>query len=162
MHVFMFVLGWLMLTAALLCLGWQIWCAGRWLYRWLHPWNEAVDAKAREYLVKPHPLWTGGSLPRWGELKGKTIEIQELSSPTTAATPTLAAGRPPTTARATKALSSDAQGVGSIIPPIPLSWRLGQPTTPTIPAGQHSPFAVMQDVLPDGEKTPVSDAPETG
>jgi len=42
---------------AYLCLVWQIWCAGRWLYRWLHPWNEAVDARAREYLVKPHPLW---------------------------------------------------------------------------------------------------------
>ena len=72
--------------AAYLSLAWHLYCAGRWLYRWLHPWNEEVDARAREYLVKPHPLWTGGSLPRWGELKGKAIEIQELSSPTTAAT----------------------------------------------------------------------------
>jgi len=43
--------------AAYLSLGWQIWCVGRWLYRWLHPWNEEVDARARAYLREPCKLW---------------------------------------------------------------------------------------------------------
>jgi len=85
MHILLFTIGWLALTAALVSLAWHLLCAGRWLYRWLHPWNEEVDARAREYLVKPHPLWTGGPLPRRGELKGKMIETQELSAPTTVA-----------------------------------------------------------------------------
>jgi len=90
MHIFMFVLGWLTLTAALLCLAWQTWCAGRWLYRWLHPWNEAVDARFKAYQhYKPHPLWP--------EREGRTLEIPTYPSlnrspyPTTAAMPTISA-----------------------------------------------------------------------
>ena len=143
MHVFMFVLGWLMLTAALLCLGWQIWCAGRWLYRWLHPWNEAVDAKAREYLVKPCKLWP----PGLGLEAQRTVE---------------APGKRPTTARATRIARSDALEPEPMTAPILPFSPSARRTTWTRPAGQHSPFAVRQDVSPDGEKTPVSDAPETG
>ena len=125
--------------AAYLSLGWHLYCAGRWLYRWLHPWNEEVDARAREYLVKPHPLW----------------EMDRSFGP-------LAPGKRPTTARATTLSNLDAQEADCTIPPIPLSWPSGRRTTWTRPAGQHSPFAVRQDVSPDGERTPVSDAPETG
>jgi len=74
--------------AAYLSLGWVIWCAGRWLYRWLHPWNEAVDARAREYLIKPHPLWTG---PIHRGLQREDLIHLGPSSPTTAATPTISA-----------------------------------------------------------------------
>jgi len=125
--------------AAYLSLGWHLYCAGRWLYRWLHPWNEEVDARAREYLVKPHPLW----------------EMDRSFGP-------LAPGKRPTTARVTRASSWAVQEAARMSVPILPFSRSVPLTTPTIPAGQHSPFAVRQDVSPDGEKTPVSDAPETG
>jgi hypothetical protein len=71
--------------AAYLSLGWQIWCAGRWLYRWLHPWNEEVDARAQEYLIKPHPLWETEAGQEW------LRRVTTWPSPTTAATPTISA-----------------------------------------------------------------------
>ena len=48
--------------AAYLSLAWQIWCAGRWLYRnvyLMHPTYGEADRYARKYLIKPppHPLW---------------------------------------------------------------------------------------------------------
>jgi len=113
--------------------AWLLFFAGRWLYRWLHPWNEEVDARARAYLREPCKLW-------------------EEAAP----------GKRPTTTRATTLSNLDAQEADCTIPPIPLSWPSGRRTTWTRPAGQHSPFAVRQDVSPDGERTPVSDAPETG
>ena len=132
--------------------AWLLYFAGWWLYRWLHPWNEAVDARAQEYLIKPHPLWETEAGQEW------LRRVTTWPSPTTAATPTLAAGRPPTTARAIKAPSSDALEAEPTIAPILPFSRSAPLTMPIIPAGQHSPFAVRQDVLPDGEKTPVSDA----
>jgi hypothetical protein len=71
--------------AAYLSLGWVIWCAGRWLYRWLHPWNAEVDARARAYLIKPHPLWTGPP-PSLVERKGGWEKPRASWLPTTAAT----------------------------------------------------------------------------
>ena len=37
--------------------AWLLFFAGRWLYRWLHPWNAEVDARARAYLREPCKLW---------------------------------------------------------------------------------------------------------
>ena len=73
--------------AAYLSLGWVIWCAGRWLYRWLHPWNAEVDARAREYLVKPHPLWTWGGRPEYDPRMSQEDILKVRSPyPTTVAT----------------------------------------------------------------------------
>ena len=152
MHVFMFVLGWLTLTAALLCLAWQTWCVGRWLYRnvyLMHPTYGEADRYARKYLIKPCKLWEETPPLMWeGRLAG--VRFHE--------TPLVKIGRPHTTARATKASSWAVQEAARMSVPILPFSRSAPLTTPTIPAGQHSPFAVRQDVLPDGEKTPVSDA----
>jgi len=65
--------------------AWLLFFAGRWLYRWLHPWNAEVDARFKAYQhYKPHPLWP--------EREGGTLEIPTYptlnrpGSPTTAAT----------------------------------------------------------------------------
>ena len=159
MHIFLFTILWLVLTAALLSLAWHLFCAGRWLYRWLRPWNEAVDARAREYLVKPHPLWTedtamaqrreawamgspGGSCLK----EGKTVVLPPET------------GKRRITVAHIKADSSDALGADSMMGPPPLSWPSARNIMPTSPAGQQSPSADQQGVSTGGDPTPAQDA----
>ena len=122
--------------AAYLSLGWVIWCAGRWLYRnvyLMHPTYGEADRYARKYLIKPHPLWEAKEAADW-------------------------AGKRPTTASHTKGGSLVAQKVDCTIAPILPFSRSAPLTTPTIPAGQHSPFAVRQDVSPPSDGTPAQGA----
>jgi hypothetical protein len=131
--------------AAYLSLAWQIWCAGRWLWRRLWPtFSEQVDARFKPYLRQPCKLWA--------EDVEKAVQIRAYHSP----------GKRRTTASPTTDSSSDAQEAEPMTAPILAFSRLAPSTTATSPAGRRSPFAVRQGASSDGEKTPVSDAPETG
>ena len=125
--------------AAYLSLGWVIWCAGRRLYRWLHPWNEAVDARAREYLTKPCKLWP----------PGLGLETQR-----TADSP----GKRLTTAKATRIASSDAQEADSTTAPIPVLPPSGRRTMPTYHAAPPSVSVDVPDAWKRGGKTDALDA----
>ena len=129
--------------------------AGAWLAGWLAcDWRNGRHrrqedyrlrlAKDKAYLREPCKLWE--------ESVERAVQIPTYRS----------LGRPRTTARRTRGASSAVQEAARMSVPIVPFSRSAPLTMPIIPAGQHSPFAVRQDVLPDGEKTPVSDAPETG
>jgi hypothetical protein len=67
--------------AAYLSLAWQIWCAGRWLYRnvyLMHPTYGEADRYARKYLIEPHPLWP--IVPLTLAKEGRQIGIPSLTA----------------------------------------------------------------------------------
>jgi len=88
------------------------------------------------HLLHPHPLWA--------ERKKYPLTEQGIAD-------FLRDGRPPVTGSPTTDSNSDVPTVGSIPAPTLLSWPSGRRTTWTRHAGQHSPFAVRQDVSPDSE-----------
>ena len=125
--------------AAYLSLAWQIWCAGRWLYRnvyLMHPTYGEADRYARKHLINPLTL----------EEVEEALHIPQTPS-------SLRAGLPTTESPITDS-NSDAPVVASTAASILASSPLDPPTMDAGPVEWSLTSADPLDVSLAGERTP--------